>query len=171
MQISWTEKRERRTTGPQKNLRQRQCAFWSWSRLTKTEEEEPEDPAPTQRASTRPRLRPAERVRRPPPSGGGAASSNAAAAAPRASGSGKKLLGPGPSEVNAKKRDRSPTDSEDLQSSRSSRRGSGSSFSSLSFRQKSYLPALYYSTQNKRDSAIKPRILGGGRKFLLLRGV
>ncbi len=107
----------------------------------------------------------------PPASGGGAASSNAASTAPRDSGSGKKTLGPGPSEVNSKKRDRSPTDSEDLQSSRSSRRGSGSSFSSLSFRQKSYLPALYYSTQNKRDSATKPRILGGGRKFLLLRGV
>jgi hypothetical protein len=107
----------------------------------------------------------------PPASGGGAASSNAASAAPRDSGSGKKILGSGSSVVNSKKRDRSPTDSEDLQSSRSSRRGSTSSFSSLSYRQKSNLPALYYSTQNKRDSATKPRILGGGRKFLLLRGV
>ncbi len=94
--------------------------------------------------------------------GNNAASSNAAAAAPQEPGTGEKSLGSGTNLVNSKKRDRSPTESEDMQSSRGSRPDSTSSFSSFSYRQKSSLPALYYSTQNKRDSAIKPRILGGG---------
>jgi len=94
------------------------------------------------------------------PTAGGntAASSNVALAAHQEPGTGKKSS----DIVNRKKRDRSPTESEDMHSSRGSRRDSGSSFSSFSYRQKSSLPALYYSTQNKRDSAIKPRILGGG---------
>jgi hypothetical protein len=98
------------------------------------------------------------------PSAGGdnATCSNAASAALQEPGTGKKSFGSGTVLVNTKKRDRSPTGSEDMQSSRGSRRDSNSSFSSFSYRQKSSLPALYYSTQNKRDSAIKPRILGGG---------
>ena len=103
----------------------------------------------------------------PTAGGNNAASSNVASAAHQEPGTGKKS-----SElVNRKKRDRSPSESEDMISSRGSRRDSGSSFSSFPYRQKSSLPALYYSTQNKRDSAIKPRILGGGRILLLLRGV
>jgi hypothetical protein len=38
-----------------------------------------------------------------------------------------------------------------------------------SSRASSYLPPLYYSTMNKRDDAITPRVLGGGLT-LLLRG-
>ena len=94
----------------------------------------------------------------PTAGGNNAASSNVASAAHQEPGTGKKSS----DIVNRKKRDRSPTESEDMHSSRGSRRDSGSSFSSFSYRQKSSLPALYYSTQNKRDSAIKPRILGGG---------
>ena len=103
----------------------------------------------------------------PTAGGNNAASSNVASAAHQEPGTGKKSS----DIVNRKKRDRSPSESEDMISSRGSRRDSGSSFSSFSYRQKSSLPALYYSTQNKRDSAIKPRILGGGRILLLLRGV
>jgi hypothetical protein len=100
---------------------------------------------------------------RPPTAGGNnAASNNAASAAPQDPETGKKSYVSDNALVNRKKRDRSPTESEDMQSSRGSRRDSVSSFSSFSYRQKSSLPALYYSTQNKRDSAIKPRILGGG---------
>ncbi len=85
--------------------------------------------------------------------GDNATCSNAASAALQEPGTGKKSFGSGTVLVNTKKRDRSPTGSEDMQSSRGSRCDSTSSFSSFSYRQKS---ACLLCTTQLRIKEIAP---------------
>jgi hypothetical protein len=113
----------------------------------------------------------------PPPQGGGgendAEMDADAASADNTGGSGSAGTGPrhtagGNRETSRKEKRRSVSPSESTMSKRT-RNDSVSSASTS--RTSSFLPPLYYSTLNKREDAITPRVLGGGWLILLLRGV
>ncbi len=78
---------------------------------------------------------------------------------------GAKPTGGGLSGLHKMKRAASPGSAGSAKRSRA-----GSLSSSTSARASNFLPPLYYTTLNKRENAITPRVLGGG-EILLLRGV
>jgi hypothetical protein len=109
----------------------------------------------------------------PPQNGGGendAEMATDATAADKASGGGSTGTGPrqtagGNRETNRKEKRRSVSPSE---STVSKRTRTDSVSSAGTSRTSSFLPSLYYSTLNKREDAITPRVLGGGGGRILL---